>query len=129
VLSAITITGAVPLAFGPVTPGLAKTVAAATGGRFDLAGANSAPVALTFALPATLNGPGTPIPIATWTGLFFGTNTPGSATAFTPSAAATNTAFSAAGALFVWVGATVTPAAVQTAGAYAGTITLTAAYF
>jgi hypothetical protein len=128
VLSAITVTGATPLAFGNVTPGLAKTVAPATGGRFDLVGANSANVNLTFTLPANLTGPGS-LPIGTWTGLYFGTNVPASATAFTPSAAATSTAFSGTGTLFVWVGATVTPGGAQPAGAYTGTVQLTAAYF
>ena len=56
-------------------------------------------------------------------------NPPVGCTGFTPSGAATASAFSGAGALWVFVGATVTPAAAQPAGNYSGTVTLMAAYF
>ena len=54
VFQAITVTGAGPLAFGNVFPGVAKTVSAAAGatsGRFDLTGQASTAVQLTFTLP------------------------------------------------------------------------------
>lgn len=127
----ITIAGARDLDFGNVFPGVAKSVAVgdATSGRFDLTGQASANVNLTFGLPANLTSGANNLPIGTWTGCYNGTNAVGTCTAFTPSGAATPTAFSGAGALFVWVGGTVTPAAAQAAGNYTGTVSLTVAYF
>jgi Mat/Ecp fimbriae major subunit len=130
VFQAITVTGANTLDFGNVFPGVAKTigVAAATAGRFDLTGQGSAPVQLTFTLPTNLTSGANSLPIGTWTGCTNPTNSTTGCTTFTPSGTATNSAFSAGGALFVFVGGTVTPAAAQAAGSYTGTITLTANY-
>ncbi|HEY7029348.1 MAG TPA: DUF4402 domain-containing protein [Gemmatimonadales bacterium] len=132
VFQAITVTGANTLAFGNVFPGVAKTVGAATGGanagRFDLTGQASTAVQLTFTLPGNLTSGANNLPIGTWTGCTNPTNTQAGCTAFTPSGAPSASAFSAANALFVFVGATVTPAANQAAGNYTGTITLTANY-
>lgn len=130
VFQAITVTGARTLDFGNVFPGVNKTigVAAATSGRFDLTGQNSAPVQLTFTLPANLTSGANNLPIGTWTGCTNPTNSTTGCTAFTPSGTATNSAFSGTGALFVWVGATVSPGAAQAAGTYNGTVTLTANY-
>jgi len=131
VFQAMTVTGARTLDFGNVFPGVAKAigVAAATSGRFDLTGQNSANVNVSFTLPANLVSGANNLPIGTWTGCTNTSNATAGCTAFTPSAANTATAFSATGALFVWVGATVTPAANQAAGTYNGTVTMTAAYF
>lgn len=131
VFAAITNTGARTLDFGDVFPGVAKAIAVgdATSGRFDLTGQASANVNVSFTLPANLVNGANNLPIGTWTGCTNGTNTTTGCTSFTPSAATTATAFSGAGALFVWVGATVTPAANQAAGTYNGTVTMTAAYF
>jgi hypothetical protein len=131
VFQAMTVTGARTLDFGTVFPGVAKVigVAAATSGRFDLTGQNSANVDLTFTLPANLTSAGNNLPIGSWTGCTSPTNTTAGCTAFTPSGSATASAFSGTGALFVFVGGTVTPAAAQAAGSYTGTVTLTAAYF
>lgn len=131
VLQAMTVTGALPLDFGTVFPGVAKSVgvAAATAGRFDLTGQSSANVNLTFTLPTNLTTGVNTLPIGTWTGCTNAINTAAGCTAFTPSAAPTASAFSGAGALFVFVGGTVTPGAAQAAGTYTGTVTLTAAYF
>lgn len=131
VFQAITVTGARDLAFGNVFPGVAKTVVVsdATSGRFDLTGQSSGNVNVSFTLPANLTSGANNLPIGTWTGCTNGTNTTTGCTSFTPSAGATASAFSGAGALFVWVGGTVSPAANQAAGAYTGVVTLTAAYF
>ncbi len=131
VFQAMTVTGARTLDFGNVFPGVAKAigVAAATSGRYDLTGQASANVNLTFTLPANLISGANNLPIGTWTGCTNATNTTTGCTSFTPSAAPSASAFSGAGALFVWVGATVTPAGNQAAGVYNGTVTLTAAYF
>jgi hypothetical protein len=104
-------------------------VTAATSGRFDLTGQTSANVDVSFTLPTDLTSGANNLPIGTWTGCVNATNTTTGCTAFTPSASNTSTAFSGAGALFVWVGGTVTPAAAQAPGTYNGTVTLTAAYF
>jgi hypothetical protein len=127
----ITVTGARSLDFGNVFPGVAKAiaVAAATSGRFDLTGQASGNVNVSFTLPTDLISAGNLLPIGTWTGCTSPTNTTAGCTAFTPSGAATASGFSGAGALFVFVGGTVTPAPNQAAGNYAGTVTLTAAYF
>ncbi len=131
VYQAMTVTGARTLDFGNVFPGVAKSVAvgAATSGRFDLTGQASANVNVSFTLPTNLTSGANNLPIGTWTGCTNATNTTVGCTSFTPSAATTPTAFSGAGALFVWVGGTVTPGAAQAAGTYNGTVTLTAAYF
>lgn len=131
VFQAMTVTGARTLDFGNVFPGVAKAigVAAATSGRFDLTGQSSANVNLSFTLPANLTSGANNLPIGTWTGCTNATNTTTGCTAFTPSASATASAFSGAGALFVFVGGTVTPAGNQASGTYTGTVTLTAAYF
>jgi len=127
----ITITGNRDLDFGNVFPGVASTigVAAPTSGLFQLGGQASGNVNLTFTLPGNLASGGNTLPIGSWTGCTSATNTTAGCTAFTPSGAATASAFSGLGALWVFVGATVTPAAGQAAGAYSGTVTLTAAYF
>lgn len=131
VYQAMTVTGARALDFGNVFPGVAKSiaVAAATSGRFDLTGQASANVNLTFTLPTNLTSGANNLPIGTWTGCHAATNNTTGCTTFTPSGSATASAFSGTGALFVWVGGTVTPAANQPAGTYNGTVTLTAAYF
>ena len=127
----ISITGTRDLDFGTVFPGVAKSigVAAATSGQFQLGGQASGNVNLTFTLPTDLVFGANNLPIGTWTGCTSPTNTTAGCAAFTPSGTATGSAFSGAGALWVFVGATVTPAAAQAAGNYTGTVTLTAAYF
>ena len=109
----INVVGAVDLDFGNVFPGVNKTVAVtgATAGRFDVTGQASAPVFISFVLPANLTGPGN-LPIGTWTGHH---NT-------------TNSTLSGTGGLFVFVGATVSPATNQPAGAYSGTVQMTVIY-
>ncbi|HMV31929.1 MAG: DUF4402 domain-containing protein [Gemmatimonadales bacterium] len=131
VYQALTVTGARPLDFGSVFPGVAKSIVVsdATSGRFDLTGQASANVNVSFTLPTNLTSGANNLPIGTWTGCTNATNTTAGCSSFTPSASATPTAMSGAGALFVWVGGTVSPAANQAAGSYTGTVTLTAAYF
>jgi len=126
----INVTGAVNLAFGNVFPGIAKTIAvgAAGAGRFDVTGQGSAPVLITFVLPANLTSGANNLPIGTWTGHRNTVNNPATGTNFTPSAGTTNATFSATGQLFVFVGGTVTPATNQAAGAYSGTVQMTVTY-
>lgn len=126
----INVVGAVNLAFGNVFPGIAKTMAvnAAGAGRFDVTGQASTPVLITFVLPANLTSGANNLPIGTWTGHSNTVNNPTTGTNFTPSAGTTNATFSAGGLLFVFVGATVTPATNQAAGAYSGTVQMTVTY-
>jgi ABC-type uncharacterized transport system permease subunit len=126
----INVTGAVNLAFGNVFPGVNKTIAVtdAGAGRFDVTGQGSAPVLISFVLPANLTFGANNMSIGTWTGHHNTANAPTGGTNFTPSAGTTNSAFSAGGNLFVFVGATVSPATNQAAGAYSGTVQMTVTY-
>lgn len=131
VLTPLTLTGAAPLAFGNVYPGVAKVIAPADGGsgRFTFAGANGAQVSFTFPTnPTNLTSGGNNLPIGTYTGVHNTTNTVAGGTNFTPGVPATLATLSGTGALFLFIGATVTPTITQAAGAYTGTITLNAVY-
>ena len=131
VLTQLTAAAGANLLFGNVAPGVPKAIAA-TGvgaGRFDVTAQASTPVLVSFGLPATLAGPAaSTMPIATWTGYYNTTNSQAGGAAFTPSASNQAATTSASGALFVFVGATVSPAAAQTSGAYTGTVTMTVIY-
>lgn len=131
VYQAMTVSGARTLDFGSVFPGANKTigVVAPTSGQFALTGQNSAAVNVSFTLPTNLVSGTDNLPIGTWTGCHNTSNSTAGCTSFTPSAAASASAFSGTGSLWVWVGGTVSPAANQPAGTYNGTVTLTAAYF
>ena len=132
VLSALTVAAGNNLVFGNVTPGVNKTIAITDGGAgtFTVTKAAASGVTLSFTLPADLTtGGGDLLPIGSWTGGWNTSATPAGATLFTPSPAGTNTTVNAATALTVFVGATVSPAAAQVAGAYSGTVTMSAVYF
>ncbi len=131
VLSAVTVNAGPDLQFGNVTPGVPKTIAIgdAGAGRFDVTKATGAGVTLSFTLPTDLDSGGNTLPIGGWTGGWNTVNTPAGATAFTPDLAGTNTAATAGTNLYVYVGATVTPAAGQAAGAYTGDVTMSVVYF
>jgi len=118
----ITVTGTQNLSFGNVFPGAAKAVVytdAANGGKFSVAGQASTPVTYSFTLPLNLTSGGNNLPIG---------NSTSGGSAITPSAAPTGSTLSGSGALFFFVGATVTPPANQPAGSYTGTVTLTVSY-
>ena len=123
VLSALSVTGT-DLAFGNVAPTQTKAVAAASGGTFTVTGSNSAPVSVSFTLPATL---GANVNIGTWTGLSNTVNNSGTASALTVSGAAQSRTLSASGSLYIWIGATLTTAA-ATPGSYSAPVTLTVSY-
>lgn len=127
----ISVTAGRDLAFGNVFPGLNSTVAVTdpNSGRWDVTGQMGASVQLTFGLPATLSGP-TTMPIATYTAHWNQSNSPVGGTDFTPSAAPTNAQLDpVTGQLYVFIGATVSPAANQPAGLYGGTLSMTVVYF
>jgi hypothetical protein len=125
----INVTAVSNLDFQSVFPGVAKTVLVtdATAGRWDVAGAASTPVSLNFTLPNNLSSGANLMPIATWTGNHNTTAAP-TGTGFTPSGTPTAATLSATGALFVYIGATVSPLANQAAGVYTAAVTLTVLY-
>jgi hypothetical protein len=130
VLASISVVTGRDLDFGNVTPGVDKTVVLtdATSGRFDATGAASAGAQITFTLPTDLVNGGNLLPIASWTGCW---NTINDATAGCAAATMggnTNGAFSAGGLLYVFVGATVSPAPAQAVGIYSAAVTMTLSY-
>lgn len=129
VLTALTAAATGNLVFGNVTPGVAKTIAAtgAGAGAFNLTGQASQGVTVSFTLPTNLTSGVNNLAIGTWTGLWNTTATQ-TGTAFTPSAGGQNLNLTAAGRLWLWIGATVTPTAGQAAGAYTASAVLNVVY-
>lgn len=126
----INVVGAQQLSFGNVFPGVNKAVAAtdlANGGRFDVTGQASAPVTVSFTLPATLASGANTLPIDTYTGVHADNAAQTGGVAFNPVTGASPT-LSATGGLFVWVGARVVPATNQAQGVYTANITMTVVY-
>jgi hypothetical protein len=95
---------------------------------FSVSGEASTAVTYSFALPTNLTNAGNNLPIGTWTGHRNTIASPAGGTNFTPSASSTGATLSGAGALFFYVGATVTPPSNLPAGTYTGTVTLTVSY-
>lgn len=131
VFQQITVVGDRNLTFGNVFPGLAKTIPVTGGnaGRYQVTGQNNANISLTFTLPANLVNGANLLPINTWVGRHNTISNPATGVAFTPSGAPTNTALSALGIRWVYIAATVSPAANQAPGGYLAVATLTVAYF
>jgi uncharacterized protein DUF4402 len=128
----INVTGARDLAFGNVFPGVNRSVAVTdpNSGRWDVTGQVSGTVQLTFGLPATLSDGTNTMPIGTYVGHWNQSNSPVGGTGFTPSAAPTNAQLHAVtGEAYVFIGATVSPATNQPAGAYSGMLSMTVVYF
>ena len=131
VLAPISAAGEQDLEFGDVVPGFATTVlpGALSAGRFQVTGAGVLEVALDFDLPTELDHTSTTstLPVAFGAGSAgFGATSDAASATFDPSAS--QPANLSAGALFVFIGGTVTPAVAQEAGVYTGTITLDVAY-
>ena len=132
----ITIAGAQDLDFGIVLQGTPKAIAAtsAGAGRFDATGSANANVNIDFALPANLTSSGNNLAIGSWTGCYnqsAAVNSSG-CTNIANLSSTTATSFgnvSGSGALWVFVGATVSPTAGQVVGTYTGTVTMTLTYF
>ena len=113
----------------PVFPGVNKAVLLpdAGAGRFDVTGQASTPVNLAFtSLPTNLANGGNNLPVAFSSG-YNTANSAAGATSFAPGSGA-STSLSGTGALFVFLGGTVTPAVNQAAGTYTGTVTLQVTY-
>jgi hypothetical protein len=129
----IVITPGQDLDFGIVIQGTPRTILQSdvAAGRFDATGTASANVNIDFTLPANLTSGANNLPIGTWTGCYNQTaNSNGAGcTAIGNMSGTTATSFGAAGNLWVFVGATVTPGGAQAVGTYNGTVTLTLTYF
>lgn len=126
----LSVTGTTTLDFGNVFPGLAKTIAAtdATAGKFTIGGQLNAEVNITFTLPTNLVNGANNLPIGTWTGGRNVVNTQGTQTAIVPTGTTTTRLDAGTGALYTWLGATVTPSVAQVAGTYTSPVTMTVAY-
>ena len=83
---------------------------------------------VTFVLPTNLTFGANNLPIGTFTGGRNTANTQAAQTAITPTGTTTTRLDAVTGALFIWLGATVTPTVAQVAGTYNGLITMTVAY-
>jgi len=127
----INVTGARDLGFGNVFPGINKAIPVTdpNSGRWDVVGQANANVQLTFTLPATLSDGANTMPIASYDAHHNTSNSPSGGTNFTPSGAPTSAALSGTGALWVFIGATVSPATNQAAGSYTGSLSMTVVYF
>ena len=125
--TALDVQGVQDLGFGPVFPGIARTINAtdAGSGEFLIAGGNSGGVDIAFTLPATLSDGVNTMPVS-FTAAAGADRT--SAAAFDPTATHQGTLNGTTGDLRVYLGGTVTPAATQAAGNYTATATLTATY-
>jgi hypothetical protein len=126
----INVTPLSDLDFGAVLPGVPKAVAVTdlTAGSFQVDGLASANVNLTFTLPTNLANGGNNLPIGSWTGEHTASAVP-SGSNFTPSATPTPTVIGAGSSLYVFLGATVSPASSQAAGVYTGTVAMTVDYY
>ena len=132
VLAPISVANEQDLEFGDVVPGFATTVAPGDlgAGRFQVSGAGVLEVALNFStLPSELDHgtSASTLPISFGAGSAgVGATSAAVSTTFDPSGP--QDANLSGGALFVFIGGTVTPTVAQEAGAYSGTITLEVAY-
>ena len=130
VLTPLTVLGTADLDFGNVIPGLNTTILPGDvgGGVFAIGGSGTLEVQLDFGtLPTNLVDGGNTLPIS------FGPSAAGYNTAATPGIltfdpATTMDAPLASGAMTVYVGGTVAPAASQPQGVYTGTLQLTVSY-
>jgi len=127
------------LNFAVVTRGVAKTVLrnTAAAGKVRVSGESNAFAQIRFTLPTQLPNiqalPGINMPIsfaANSAGWNRDTDDPGGGTAFNPAVGVNNARFGPPPRpyIYVYLGGTVTPSAVQAAGVYQGSIILTITY-
>lgn len=122
------------MTLGNVLPGVPTRIPYTDGARaaqFDVSGLRGAEVELTFTLPSSLRGPANatmPMVFGPGTAGLSQTGNPASASPRNPSAPF-NVVLTATNArAYVFLGGTASPASQQRAGAYSGTVVLTAAY-
>jgi hypothetical protein len=132
VLQPINVTGARDLAFGNVFPGVNASIPVTdpNSGLWAVTGQAAGNVQLTFGLPATLTSGANSMPIGTYVGHWNPANSPIGGTNFDPTTAPINAQLDiVTGELYVFIGATVSPAVNQASGAYSGTLSMTVVYF
>jgi hypothetical protein len=131
VQQALTVSAVDSLILGSAFPNTTRTVLPtdASSGSFNLAGAANAEVQMNLTLPAnlTFGANNLPISFGASAGSWNTANSRAGSTTFDPSTTLTQRLDGSTGNLYVYVGGTVSPT-VQPAGAYKGSITLTAAY-
>lgn len=132
VIPPLTVTGSRDLDFGEVIPGFPRTVApdGANSGQWQIGGTGIYEVSLDFTLPATLTDLASNTMTITFgaTDAGFGPDNTGvGITNFDP-AGGTQLANLTGGALWVYLGGTVTPGAAQAAGNYDALVDLSVAY-
>ena len=131
---ALTVRGTQGLTFGSVIPGVPMTVPytdLARAALFEVRGPTDAQIELTFTLPVALAGPaGAQLPLG-FTATSAALSLNGNAASATPRDPRTR--FTAVldprnGRIYLHLGGRALPAGTQRAGAYAGTVLLTAAF-
>src|SRR5207245_8920769 len=122
----ISVSGTRGLDFGNVFPGIGKTIAVSDpgAGLFSVTGQASTQITYAFTLPGNLTFGLNNLPMSPWTGYVNTTNSTSGGSNFPPSAVAANATLSGSGALFFFVGATVSPPNNLPAGSSTGTVTL-----
>ncbi|HEY6091163.1 MAG TPA: hypothetical protein VIV83_04165 [Gemmatimonadales bacterium] len=129
----LTITGVRGVTFGTVLPGVPTVVLRTdpvNSGQFNIKGPKGGPALLSFVLPLTMTGPAgavMPLTFGSSDAGYSATQSIGSQVGFDPKQPFT-VAIPNNGAASVFVGATVSPAANQRAGAYTATIIFTMTY-
>ncbi len=128
----LNVSGGQSLTFGTIFGGVPATVPrtdAARAGEFQITGAKSTPVRITFTLPAALSlgGQTVPVQFASGDGGVSASGTIGTATAFDPRVPLTAT-LSAQGRLYLYLGGTALAGTQAPAGTYAANITVNACY-
>lgn len=119
------------LVFGRVAANVAKTIGPdVTGsGRFNVQGEPAIDFTLTLTLPSTLANGANTMPIASWSlAAVDGVDAAGGATSAPASGTGVTFVLPAGGRKSFRLGATVSPAAAQASGAYAGTSTVSVTY-
>ena len=121
----LTIANTGALALGNVAQGATVTITSLTAGAasFTIQGASNANTVVTVTNPANLTYGGNNLPFTAQFPRYNTVNTQASSTAFAATTGG-NTNSSATGQLFLWIGGGVTAAALQAAGSYSGTITV-----
>ncbi len=125
VVSALTVSGTLDLAFGNVATTSSKVVQARDGGRFSITGAANQPVSVSFTLPTDLGHPA--VAVGSWTGLRGSAPGAGAANPFVPSTAPQTMTLSGTGRLFLWIGGTIVTTAAPI-GSYTSPLVVTVVY-
>lgn len=130
VVASGTLVGEAPLTFGIVVPGVAKTVppTSALAARFAGVFPPNSRLRFTLTLPAQLTSGGNTLPVGGWSALYSDDGSTASATALSTTKSTIVRVHAVTGAAYVFIGGTVTPAAAQPSGIYAGVITLTGTF-